>query len=347
MVSLLHMTPDDTIATRLERSQRPGFSSRVRRIGLPNASPTIAIVLTPSRSIVSSSSTGSKVRLSSVTMLPPPDSVDRHGKLPVPCICGQAGRKREPGAVCVPRRSSAVPSSSSALPERGVERDGQVVLAPHHALRHPGRAAGVEEVEVVAAAPPGGYRPELLRSSPPTRTSRPSRGTSPVPSSTHSHVRTLGNWSRIGPMVDGERAVEHDGTGVGVVPEVQEFVGGVPIVRVHRHERRLERGVHRLQVLRAVVEVLGHGLLTGEAGVEEVLGDPVGAAIDLTPAPSVVAVDQARGVGKIVGDDLPHVGEVPVSHPCTATRPARSNRVEDSMGSDSSGVRGGDHTRRP
>ena len=36
-------------------------------------------------------------------MLPPPDRVDRHGKLPVPCICGQAGRKRDPGAVRVPR----------------------------------------------------------------------------------------------------------------------------------------------------------------------------------------------------------------------------------------------------
>ena len=37
----------------------------------------------------------------------------------------------------------------------GLERTDHVRLAPHHTLRHPGGAAGVEEQEVVAASTPG------------------------------------------------------------------------------------------------------------------------------------------------------------------------------------------------
>ena len=320
MVSLLHITPDDTIATRLERSQRPGFSSRVRRIGLPNASPTIAIVLTPSRSIVSSSTTGSKLRLSSVTMLPPPDRVDRHGKFPVPCICGQAGRKRDPGAGVRAAQVGGRAVLVQRAPQRGVERHRQVVLPPHHALGHAGRAAGVEEVEIVAAASPRRHDPSraarrrcLVRVRPVGAVARAVIHPQPRP-----HLRQLVPDR---PDGRGERAMEDHGAGIGVVPEVEQFVGGVPVVRVDRHERRLERGVHRLEVLRAVVEVLGHRLLTGQTGVEQVLGDAVGTTIDLTPGAAVLTVDQARCVGQIVGDDLPHVGEVPVSHACTATRP--------------------------
>ena len=81
--------------------------------------------LTPSRSMVSSSSTGSKVRFVSVTTEPPAASVDRQGKLPVPCIWGQAGRnggrarcRCRPGRRPTRRRRTALPSVAVKLTTR-------------------------------------------------------------------------------------------------------------------------------------------------------------------------------------------------------------------------------------
>ena len=51
-------------------------------------------------------------------------------------------------------------------------------------------------------------------------------------------------------------AVEDDGDGVAVVPQVHELVVEVAVVRVDRRQAGLEGGEHRLQVLGAVVEVL-------------------------------------------------------------------------------------------
>ena len=63
----LNITPDDATRNRLARSQRPGFSSSALSMGLPKASPTMAIWLTRSRSIVSNISTTSNFRDASVT----------------------------------------------------------------------------------------------------------------------------------------------------------------------------------------------------------------------------------------------------------------------------------------
>ena len=59
----LHMTPDEVTSTRLERSQRPGWASSARSMGLAKASPTMMSELTLRASMVSSSSATSKWRL--------------------------------------------------------------------------------------------------------------------------------------------------------------------------------------------------------------------------------------------------------------------------------------------
>ena len=84
-------------------------------------------------------------------------------------------------------------------------------------------------------------------------------------------------------MVVGERAVEHDGDRVGVVPQVDELVVGVAVVGVDRDEAGLEGGEHRLEVLGAVVEVLRDLVLLGRPGVEQRAGDAVGPAVELAP----------------------------------------------------------------
>ena len=57
-VSADHITPLDMITRRLEMSHRCGSASRARSIGFANASPTMEMLLTRSRSMVSSSSAG-------------------------------------------------------------------------------------------------------------------------------------------------------------------------------------------------------------------------------------------------------------------------------------------------
>ncbi len=100
-------------------------------------------------------------------------------------------------------------------------------------------------------------------------------GHGPDPSSTQSHVRTLGTRARTASTLVDERAVEHHGGRVGVVPQVDEFVGGVAVVGVDDREADLERGEDRLEVLRAVVEVLRHLVLLGRLGPQQRRRDAV------------------------------------------------------------------------
>ena len=115
-------------------------------------------------------------------------------------------------------------------------------------------------------------------------------------------------------MRPGEAAVEHDGDHVAVVPQVDELVVEVPIVRVDGSETRLEAGVHGLEVLRAVVEVLGDLVLLLHPGVEVRLGDAVRPPVVVAPGDAVVSVHLGGGVGHLLGHDLPHVGEAPTRH---------------------------------
>jgi hypothetical protein len=59
----LHMAPDETIMARELRSQCPGWASRALMSGREKGSPTMTRQFTFSRSTVSSSSTGSYLRL--------------------------------------------------------------------------------------------------------------------------------------------------------------------------------------------------------------------------------------------------------------------------------------------
>ena len=108
LVSAAQMTPLDTMTRSEEMSQRSGSASSALRIGLANASPTMEMLLTLSRWIVSSSSTGSKWRPCMVMTAPASTRFHIALKAPVPCISGAAGRLRGPGL--------AMRSSNSAQP---------------------------------------------------------------------------------------------------------------------------------------------------------------------------------------------------------------------------------------
>ena len=236
------------------------------------------------RSTVSSSSTGSKWRPVIVTTLPPTIRLLRALKSPVPCISGAAGRLRGPGLVTRSRGGVEVRFGGQTVAVGGVEGAEQVVLAPHHALGHAGRAAGVEQDEVVAGAPPRRDDRAVGR-----RTSRQSSygvaqsGHGPCRRRPTATCGCVAGGGRSSLDALGERAVEDDGDDVGVVPQVDELVGGVAVVGVDGRQPGLERAERRLEVLGRVVEVLGDLVLLGDAGGEQRGGDAVGAPVELGP----------------------------------------------------------------
>ena len=101
-------------------------------MGLPKASPTIAMALTFSRSIVSSRSSTSRPRLSRVTAQPPPDMTMSWVMHPVPCMSGQAGRPTVPGP-CT--RSRMMPMSGSPSRTRA-SKPAPTTLRKRSSCRH-------------------------------------------------------------------------------------------------------------------------------------------------------------------------------------------------------------------
>ncbi len=246
-------------------------------------------------------------------------------------------RRRRGGPWCgsVERRQLGGDVGQGAVvgvPDRGraVEDGEEVVLAPHDALGLAGGATCVEQEEVVTG--PGrlaadvavhlGGRGLLVGLGP--------VGAGPVAVVDPQPQDDAGKLRPGGLGVGGEGAVEHDGLDVGVTPQVDELGVDVAVVGVDRHQRGLEAGEQRLDVLRAVVQVLGDLRLASEPGAEEAAGDAVGAAVELSPGAHLVAAEHGREVGLEPGELLPHIGEVPVGHcspPEARTGPMTDRRL--------------------
>ena len=193
------------------------------------------------------------------------------------------------------------------------EPSKQVVLAPHDALGHPGRAAGVEHVEVVAAAAPWRARPAdrglrhvLVRRGPVGARARAVVDPQPALDAGHAVEDPL--------YPVGEHTVEHDPHRVGVVPQVAELVVAVAVVGVDRHQADFHCGVGGLDVLRRVVQVDRHLVLLRDAEVEQELRHAVGPVVELVPRQVATALCDGHCVGLDVRHDLPDVRVVPVSH---------------------------------
>ena len=232
--------------------------------------------------------------------------------MPVPCISGQAGN--------ADRRLAALVHRAHDLRDlRGIGRDGEArrrvaegdevrgeaALRVHHALRHAGRAAGEEHVDVVLTALDAGHRvvgDQVL-------VARCSVEVRAVVVDFHQQLELRESFAHpVHPV--GERRVEEEGLRVGVVEEVPELVVEVAVVHVHRDAAELERTMLRLEVLVRVVEVQAHLRVGSEARVGERSGQPSGAAVVLGPRAPGVPMDQRRRVGHRVGDRFPHRGHV-------------------------------------
>ena len=95
----------------------------------------------------------------------------------------------------------------------------------------------------------------------------------------------------------GERAVEDDGDGVGVLPQVAQLVVAVAVVGVDGHQADLHGGEGGLEVLGRVVEVDRHLVLLRGTEVEQELRDAVGAPVELLPRDVAVALGDGDRFG--------------------------------------------------
>ena len=103
-----------------------------------------------------------------------------------------------------------------------------------------------------------------------------------------------------------------EGDQVGVVVEVPELVLDIPVVDVDGHGPGLEAGDHGLDVLGAVLELDADVVAAPDACRLEVVGQAVGALLELGVGEATVAAHQCLPLADHVGQRLEDVGQVEV-----------------------------------
>ncbi len=190
------------------------------------------------------------------------------------------------------------------------ERVEDVLGPPHDALGHAGRAAGVDDHDVVgrprAEVPLGRTRGEgigigdgveavLGRARPVGDHDQRAQ---------HRHVADDGGDA--GP----ELLAVDEADQIGVVEEVAQLLLDVAVVDVDGHGADLEDGEHRLHPLDAVGRVDADVLARLDAVGGEVVGEAVGPLLELAEGADIVAADEGGLVGDDVGGVLEEIGEV-------------------------------------
>ena len=108
--------------------------------------------------------------------------------------------------------------------------------------------------------------------------------------------------------------MEDHGDGICVVPEVDELLGPIAVVRVDRDQPGPHGGHGALEVLGAVVEVERDLVLVGRPEAEEPGGHPAAAPLEVGPAQPALTLDDGEGVGLDGGDLLEELAIVPHVH---------------------------------
>jgi hypothetical protein len=184
------------------------------------------------------------------------------------------------------------------------QRDVQVVVAPHDTLRHPGRATGVQEDQVVTARlthrGAGGCAGE-----------RPL-----VPAARLERDRT----PRCGDASDGhayrrpELRVVDDDPRAGVLEQVVDLLRAVAVVDVDRHAAELHRRVEGLEILGPVDHVDRDPVAGFEPGPAEMRGEAPGAVGELAEGQPPGAADERVTPRILPRDSVPDGGEAPIRH---------------------------------
>ena len=238
-----------------DRSHCSGDASSTSSIGRAKASPTIATPKTRSLAITSTHSRASKERPSRSTTLPATRSPAMPIVIPVPCMSGLAGIERDTGTCVVAARRA--PPHVIEIHFDGIDRRSRVRMcveigvAPHHALRHAGGAARVEEDEVVATATPRRAGARVVAAAAACSYGTAQSGTASVPSSTCSQTLTAGTAERTSATRSVNEPWKTTATASESFQRYASSSGAVAVVGVDGREADLGGGEERSRGTRA------------------------------------------------------------------------------------------------
>ena len=259
------------------------------------ASPTSEITFTFSRSTRSQISSASKRRLAlSVTVLPP-NSATNIDHCALPCMSGASARLTPGVRADVLHDVVGVLDAGAAVVPAAHRREEDVLGAPHHALRHAGRAARVEDVEVVGRAGEQAVAVGRRRRERVLVVDRVEPGGHGAGAVVELHeVPQLRHAGQDRRDVRTELGLEDQRDEVGVVEEVAQLLDDVAVVHVDRHRAGLEAAEHRLDPLGPVERVDADVLAGQHADVAQVVRDPVRPLVELAVGEAAVAGDRPR-----------------------------------------------------
>ena len=240
----------------------------------------------------------------------PPNSAIRPAHCALPWISGARQSRRQAAALA---GLGLVVLAGQRLAghevDAAAERAPDVLVTPHDALGHAGRAAGVEEVEVVVAAlvevALGAARTPAPRS-----TSVPVNGRSRLVLDDDGVLDASGapgsasaTRSAVDPLVD-----ERDD--VGVVEDVLDLLGGVAVVDVDQCGAQLVDRQHRHDRLQPVARAHADVRAGADAVRGQVVGQPVGLLLELGVGHLLVAAGDRGALGEVVDRVLEQIGDV-------------------------------------
>ena len=179
--------------------------------------------------------------------------------------------------------------------EAGVEG---VLLAPDHSLGHAGRAARVDDVEVVRAA-----------------LDLDAFGRRVVENLLVVVIDDDGGLERRDAVAHGidprrELGVVHEGLEIRVVEQIAQLVLDVAVVHVDGDGAQLVGRQHRFDVLRAVVHVAADVVAGADATFGQGVREPVGAIFELGVRQRARRRDQCGALGHTIDGSLGEVSEV-------------------------------------
>ena len=185
-------------------------------------------------------------------------------------------------------------------------REEHVLLPPHDALGHPGRAARIDDVEVVAAA-----LGEVARG----RSGRDRRleveAFFGVPALPNDEPGLQGRQVHGGRLRHGqELRFGHKRDEIGVVEEIPQLMGDVAVVHVDGHRPQLERGQQGDHELHAIVEVQAHMRSRPDALGAQESGEPICPLVELPKGQPLSRSDQRVPLADHVNEALEKIREV-------------------------------------
>ena len=291
-----------------------------RSSGLPMASPVIITELTFSSSTSRQTSWGSNLAIR--TILEPTKLWPMTHHCVAPCMSGATGRwTRPPPAPLATMDAGSVDARVGDGVGAAAEGVEDVLVAPDDALGHAGRAAGVEDVEVVARAGAEVALRPTGRPARPRSAIAPGVGLDVGPVLDHDHVAQLRAARAAARATSGENSRWcTSALQIGVGQQVAQLVLDVAVVDVDPDGPQLEDGPGGLDPLDRVVGVDPDVVARADALGGEVVGQLVGPGLHLGVGAPLAVRDQVLPLGVGVDGRLEQVGEVELHRPQIRTR---------------------------